>query len=78
MEVYEVYIEGYCDNGGRAPSKYLGQFAGETFADAARQACISHYGEKDTKIYFDARGGIPSFWGCRLYDNYADAARSFG
>lgn len=78
MKVYEVYIEGYCDNGGRALSKYLGQHIGRTFAEAAKQACISRYGEESTKTYFDIRNGIPAFWGCRLYDNHEDAARSFG
>lgn len=78
MKIYEVYIEGYCDNGGRAPSEYLGQHAGRTFADAARRACVSRYGEESTKTYFSIRGGTPTFWGCGLYDNYTDAARSFG
>lgn len=78
MENYEVFIEGYCDNGGRAPSKYLGQHTGRTFAEAARKACVRHYGEESTKTYFDIRDGIPAFWGCRLYDNHTDAARSFG
>lgn len=78
MKIYEVYIEGYRDNGGGAPAEYLGQHSGNTFAEAARRACVSRYGEKDTKIYFSIHGGIPAFWGCGLYDNYADAARSFG
>lgn len=78
MKVYDVYIEGYCDNGGRTPAEYLGQHTGRTFADAARQACVSRYGEESTKIYFDIRGGVPAFWGCRLYDNHTDAARLFG
>ena len=78
MKTYEVYIEGYCTNGDRAPSRYLGQHTGRTFAEAARRACVARYGEESTKINFDFRGGIPAFWGCRLYDNHADAARSFG
>ena len=78
MKNYDVYIEGYCDNGGRAPSEYLGQFTGITFADAARKACVSRYGEESTKVYFSIRGDVPAFWGCRLYDNPTDAARSFG
>ena len=78
MKVYEVYIEGYRDNGGGAPSKYLGQYTGRTFADAARQACIFHYGDESTKSYFSIHGNVPTFWGCRLYDNHADAARLFG
>lgn len=78
MKIYEVYIEGYCINEGTAPAEYLGQHMGRTFADAARQACVARYGEKDTAIYFSVRGGIPAFWGCRLYDNFTDATRSFG
>lgn len=78
MKTYSIYIEGYCDNGGSAPAEYLGQYTGRTFADAARQACVAHYGEASTKTYFSIRGGIPAFWGCRLYDNFADATRMFG
>ena len=78
MKTYDVYIEGYCDNGNRASSKYLGQYTGRTFADAARKACVDRYGEESTKVYFTIRGVVPAFWGCRLYDNHADAARSFG
>ena len=78
MKVYAVYIEGYSTNGGTASAKYLGQHTGRTFADAARRACVAHYGKKSTKAYFTIRGNIPTFWGCRLYDNPTDAARSFG
>jgi hypothetical protein len=78
MKVYEVYIEGYCDNGDKKSSEYLGQHTGRTFTDAARRACVSRYGEASTKTYFSIRNNIPTFWGCRLYDNHADAARSFG
>lgn len=78
MKVYEVYIEGYRDNGGSARAEYMGQYTGRTFADAARQACVARYGEESTKTYFSIRGGVPAFWGCRLYNNFTDAARSFG
>lgn len=78
MKVYNVYIEGYCANGGSARAEYLGQHIGKTFADAAKQACVSRYGEESTKVYFSIRGGTPAFWGCRLYDNFAEATRSFG
>ena len=78
MKVYEVYIEGYFDNHNNVPAEYLGQHTGRTFMDAARKACVSRYGEESTKIYFSIRGGIPAFWGCRLYDNFTAATRSFG
>jgi hypothetical protein len=78
MKVYDVYIEGYCFTGGSKRAKYLGRHAGKTFADAAKQACVSRYGEENTKIYFRICGNTPAFWGCRLYDNFADATRSFG
>jgi hypothetical protein len=78
MKVYDVYIEGYRDNGGSARAEYLGRYAGKTFADAAKQACVSRYGEESTKTYFRIRGGTPAFWGCGLYDNFAEATRSFG
>ena len=78
MKVYEVYIEGYCDNGGRCGARYLGVYSGNTFTEAAKNACIHYYGKNETERYFEVYNGKPTFWGCGLYDNFTDAARSFG
>ena len=75
---YSVYMEGYADNGGCTGASYVGEGTGETFAEAAREACVQRFGESETQKYFSAKGSRPSFWGCRLFDNYDDAAKFLG
>ena len=78
MKVYNVYIEGYADNGGKCGARYLGEYVGKDFVDAAKKACVNNFGEQDTKRCFKTQNGKPTFWGCGLYDNYDDAAKYFG
>lgn len=78
MNVYEVYMEGYVDNGGRCGASYVSYGRGDNFAEAAKNACIKKFGEKETEKFFEVHGGRPFFWGCEMFDNYADAAKSFG
>ena len=40
MKTYPVYMEGYADQGGRAPAHFVGYGSGETFVEAAKDACI--------------------------------------
>lgn len=75
---YSVYMEGYVCTGGRGSAHYVGEGEGTTFAQAAKDACIKAYGIEETKKFFSVRGGVPAWWGCDMYDNYADAARAFG
>ena len=78
MNTYKVYIEGYADNGGRCGASYVGCGKGNTFVEAAKNACIKRFGKKDTESLFAVYGGKPFFWGCEMFDNYADATKSFG
>ena len=78
LNQYEVYMEGYIANGNSAPATYVGIGTGTNFAEAAKDACIKAYGEAETKRCFNVRNGVPSYWGCRLYDNISDAQRAFG
>jgi hypothetical protein len=78
MKTYPVYMEGYVDQGGRGTAHFVGYGSGETFAEAAKDACIKAYGEKETNKYFSGCGDSATYWGCGLYDNYEEAARAFG
>lgn len=77
MKTYNVYMEGYVTNGNVSPARFIGTGTGENFIEAAKDACIKAYGETETNRYFTVRNGVPSYWGCRIYDNMTDASRSF-
>ena len=70
-------MEGYVTNGEVSSARYVGTGTGENFMMAAKDACINAFGEDETKKYFTIRNGVPSYWGCRLYDNMTDAQRLF-
>ena len=78
MKRYAVWMEGYATNGERAGAEYVGSVIACNFQQAALLACKEKYGEKQTMTYFSVRGGVPCFWGCRMFDNQADAMRAFG
>jgi hypothetical protein len=71
--MYEVWIEGYAATGQRDRARFLGVYTAENFNDAAEMAARLKLGEMN---YFNK--AVPSFWGCKFYDNEADARRSFG
>jgi len=57
----------------------VGVGVGETFADAAYDACVKAYGKKETDRYFTKHSdNMATYWGCRLYGNYDEAATTFG
>lgn len=69
MREYNVWQEGYSITGNYAQASFVGSTTGKTFGEACRKLL----------------GGDPDFnmntlsvWGCRLFDNEADARASFG
>ena len=78
MYTYEVYMEGYADNGGRCGASYIGRGIGNNFVEAAKDACIEKFGKEETERLFKVHGERAFFWGCEMFDNYADATKSFG
>lgn len=69
MKEYNVWKEGYSLTGDYAVASYVGSTTGKTF----REACIKLLGGDE---YFDSKN--LTVWGCRLFDNEADARESFG
>ena len=79
MKTYSIFMEGYIVTGGRCPARYVGEGKGETFAEASYDACVKAYGKEETDRFFTRHNdNATSYWGCRMYDNYHDAAKSFG
>jgi len=74
---WEIWTEGYLCSGMEgipAPAKFLGT----SFAPSFKEACVAFFRGRDPKRYGDFNPDTMQFWGCRLFDNEADARKSFG
>ena len=69
MKHYSVWMEGYSVTGNFATARYVGSSTAISF----EKACFNLLKKDDD---FDM--GNLSVWGCRLFDNEADARASFG
>lgn len=76
MKTYEIWTEGYSASGDSSPASYLGQGTGNTFEEAVRDLA-----EKEPRhasyISYNDNGSI-TYWGCKMFDNQAEASVSFG
>ena len=71
-KVYEIWAEGFVATGENGPADLLGINSGFTF----KEACINLAArKKEFARYFDPER--LTYWGCRLFDNEADARKSF-
>lgn len=77
---YEVWTEGYNATGNSQTATFHGKILAENF----EQACIMQIGEmldeddSQPDGYERDSEGRMSVWGCRCFDNEADARKSFG
>lgn len=82
MAKFDIWVEGYAVQGSSGKAHILAKgVEAETFKAAVLRwynalAAVSDvkemYGELDTSE------SIPTLWGCKLFDNYDDAAKTFG
>lgn len=83
MNKYTIWSEGYLATGMEGiPMRahcIASNVEGETFVDAVKnwynkdpKGNEHNYGE------LSIRNGVPCLWGCKLFDNEADARKSFG
>lgn len=75
MAAHEIWVEGYCASGDRANARLLGRVEAATFAEACDKLCAPADWQKQNGNYDRQRGTV---WGCRLFNNEADARRAFG
>jgi hypothetical protein len=68
MHTYEVFMEGYTDNGGKSGASYVGCGCGNSFTEGAKDACVKAFGEQETERLFEIHNGKPYFWGCKLFE----------
>lgn len=82
MAKFDIYIEGHEAQGSSSKAKILAcGVEAETFTAAVRKWYNAIAEISDAKRMYgelDITDGIASLWGCRLFDNYRDAAKSFG
>lgn len=69
---YSIWMEGYRATGEQASCSYCGKFRGENFEHACREWAKQ---VREPKFYDPIKN---TYWGCRLFDNQSDAAKSFG
>lgn len=72
MRRFSIWSEGYRATGENGTAVCRGSAEGETFKDA----CIAFFRGRGDASYFDPEH--LTYWCCRLFDNEADARRSFG
>lgn len=75
---WEVWSEGYLATGMEgipATAQFHGKFNGETFRDACDKWAETLSDDYSKSCYDGER---LTFWACRLFDNEADARKSFG
>lgn len=70
--MYPVWMEGYAATGQSSRAQFQGFYPGANFADA----CKTWARTSDSPEYFNPER--LTYWGCQLFDNEADARRSFG
>jgi hypothetical protein len=73
--LWNVWTEGYRVTGNRQSAVFHGRYSGVTFQDALMRFRDSLEDKKTQKLV-NIRNG--TFWGCRFFDNEADARESFG
>lgn len=69
---YEVWVEGYAATGERGSAWRLGKYKADGFRNAVIAAVLEHGLESE----FDLER--MTYWGCRFFDNEADARKAYG
>jgi hypothetical protein len=73
MPKFSVWMEGYEVTGNAAGAKLIGTIEADTFA----QACAELMSKPPWNDGNFNREQL-TYWGCRLFDNEADAGKAFG
>jgi hypothetical protein len=68
---FQIWSEGFMANGGGGTAVLMGEAEGETFLEACNTFIA---GDKLYRV----SDGRPLHWACMLFDNEADARKSFG
>jgi hypothetical protein len=81
MRMFDVWVEGYACNGDRGTAMLFGTTEAESLSDAVEILYSGAAGEPYRKAGHPLRtgaDGVVRLWGCRFFDNEADARAVFG
>lgn len=76
MKTYNVWMEGYIITGNSGKAEFVGSKEAETFEDACATLLEEKYGKEVFKQQYTQSNN--TWWGCRMFDNEADARKSYG
>jgi hypothetical protein len=74
-EMVDLWCEGYAATGERAPATFLGSFKAGSIDEAVERWVEQ---AKPDEGLVAKQGGVWRYWGCRIFDNEADARKAFG
>jgi hypothetical protein len=87
MKEFEIWCEGYAATGERGAANKVGTGIGKTFDEAVKDYMSKHpnHGIEEngrnrymSEEWYNNRKSNWNIWACNLYDNEADARKSFG
>lgn len=73
MMIFSIWAEGFVATGQSALAQLMGIGRGQTFKEACKDLASADPGFSSN---YDHENG--THWGCKLFDNEADARKSFG
>ena len=73
MKKFDIWSEGFAATGENGEATFHGTISGEDFEDACCRFCSE---SEDFSGYFNQTS--LTYWGCRLFDNEAEARSRYG
>ena len=73
LKQYNIWSEGFRTNGEASSAFFIGTSFGSNFKEACNNFAIK---DANFKKYYSSND--LTYWGCKLFDNEADARVSFG
>lgn len=77
LKMRQVWSEGYAATGERGYASYMGECLAESHIEACERLVPTLDRNQDGTVRL-RNDGNPSVWACGLFDNEADARKSFG
>jgi hypothetical protein len=74
----QIWMEGYAATGESSDAQIIWEGDAIDFKDAISKYKIEHPGSIDEYTGNNAKRSKYGIWGCRLFDNEAEARKSFG
>jgi hypothetical protein len=70
-----LWIEGFRASGESSNARFLGCYEAQNVLMAADQWVAAL---PERRLNYRITDGVPYYWGCRMFDNEADASKTFG